>query len=47
MNPKIDPVLYIDPQGAIPAGSCPRCGGALYLPSLICLRCERDGYDAP
>ncbi len=37
----IEPMLYIDPQAAPPGGSCPVCGGALYLPSLTCLRCER------
>ena len=33
--------LYIDPQDQVPAGYCPHCGGALYAPSLICIRCER------
>lgn len=38
----IQGTLYIDPQDQIPAGFCPRCGGALYDPSRICARCERD-----
>ena len=37
----IEPTLYIDLQAQIPASYCPRCGGARYAPSLICLRCER------
>jgi hypothetical protein len=47
MDLRIEPVLYIDPQAAAPAGYCPVCGGALYSPSLTCLRCARNGYDAP
>lgn len=34
--------LYLDPQDQVPACKCPRCGGAQYAPSLICIRCERD-----
>ena len=46
MKVTIEPVLYIDPQAAVPDGSCDRCGGALWLPSLRCLRCEMEGrYD--
>ena len=37
----IEKTLYIDPQAARPAAYCDDCGGALYLPSLMCLRCER------
>ena len=42
MHPVIEQVLYIDPQAVIPAGYCPNCGGALYMPSMRCLRCGRD-----
>ena len=42
MRPSIEQVLYIDPQAAVPAGFCPVCGGELYAPGLVCLRCERD-----
>lgn len=34
--------LFTDPQDQRPACYCPVCGGARYLPSLICIRCERD-----
>lgn len=40
---KIDPVLYPDPQAKPPQGYCPICGGECWLPSLLCLRCERRG----
>ena len=33
--------LYSDPQAARPAAFCPHCGGALYIPSLLCIRCLR------
>ena len=42
MRPSIEQILYIDPQAAVPAGFCPVCGGELYAPGLVCLRCERD-----
>lgn len=42
MKGTIDPNLYIDEQAQIPAAVCPRCLGALYGPSLVCLRCRRD-----
>lgn len=42
MSTKIEPVLYIDMQKQKPAGFCDVCGGELYAPSLICLRCERS-----
>ena len=42
MREKIESVLYIDPQQAVPAGYCPVCRGALYLPGMICLRCGED-----
>ena len=38
----IQPVLYIDVQGEIPAAYCEECGGALYRPGLVCIRCQRD-----
>ena len=41
MSIKIEPTLYIDPQNKKPAAFCPKCGGELYAPSLVCLRCER------
>lgn len=39
---KIVDMLFVDPQDQKPACVCPRCGGARYAPSLICIRCERD-----
>ena len=45
MNPRIEATLYIDPQAAVPAGFCPRCGGAVYKPSLYCLRCDQSCHD--
>ncbi len=42
MIPLIEPTLYIDPQTQPPAAFCPVCGGALYAPSLRCIRCERN-----
>ena len=42
MHKKIEGVLYIDPQQQIPADYCPICKGALYLPSLRCLRCGEE-----
>ena len=42
MSTTILSVLYIDPGAQIPAGYCPECGGELYAPSCVCLRCERD-----
>lgn len=37
----IEKDLYIDPQAVRAAAFCADCGGALYLPSLLCLRCKR------
>ena len=34
--------LFIDPQEEAPACFCEVCGGARYLPSLVCIRCERS-----
>lgn len=42
MSITIEPALFTDPGAQIPAAYCPECGGELYAPSLICLRCERD-----
>ncbi len=42
MAQTIEPVLYIDPQAQRPAGFCGVCGGELYSPGLICIRCQRD-----
>lgn len=38
----IEPILYTDPQNIPPKSACPICGGALYTPSLVCIRCRRD-----
>ena len=38
----IEPILYTDPQAIPPKEFCPLCGGALYAPSLTCIRCGRD-----
>lgn len=37
----IEQVLYLDVQAVKPACFCEICGGERYLPSLVCLRCER------
>lgn len=42
MNISIESVLYTDIQTQKPAAFCPRCGGELYMPALICSRCERN-----
>lgn len=34
-------VLYTDPQAQKPQGFCPVCGGEIYAPEGICLRCQR------
>ena len=39
----IEGTLYIDPQQQIPSGFCPVCGGELYAPSLLCIKCEGRG----
>ena len=43
MTISIESTLFYDPQGAVPADFCPKCGGARYLPGKSCLRCGRDG----
>ncbi len=42
MKDVLESILYIDPQAQVPAGYCADCGGALYSPSLVCLRCGRE-----
>ena len=42
LRTQVEQILYIDEQAQIPAGYCPRCHGALYAPSCICLRCGED-----
>ena len=37
----IEQILFPDPQTARPAAFCAHCGGELYSPSLMCLRCRR------
>ena len=37
----IEPMLYVDQQSLPPAAFCETCGGELYAPGLVCLRCER------
>lgn len=46
MSTRIEGTLYIDPGAQPHAGFCPECGSELYAPSMVCLRCERDGHDA-
>ena len=41
MTIQIDKTLFFDPQTVPEAGFCEVCGGALYAPSLVCLRCGR------
>lgn len=36
----MEPTLYFDPQQEREY-PCPVCGGAVYLPGLRCIRCER------
>lgn len=42
MNVSIEPMLYFDPQAAIPAGRCPLCGAELYPPAAVCFLCGRE-----
>lgn len=42
MSTKMQQILYIDPQEAKPVAFCPTCGGEIYAPGGICLRCERS-----
>lgn len=41
MNRSIEGILYIDIGARPPAAHCEFCGGELYLPGLICLRCQK------
>ena len=36
-----------DPQQERPVGFCPECGGELYAPSCVCIRCERRSRTEP
>ena len=36
----IEPVLYVDAQGAIPVCFCEQCGGECYRPRKLCPDCE-------
>jgi len=38
---RIEPVLYLDVQQAVPLAFCPVCGAECYGSELPCLRCER------
>ena len=42
MHISIEPTLYTDIQTQKPAAFCPRCGGELYAPGLVCIRCRRN-----
>lgn len=37
----MEAVLYTDPQTRAPRGFCEKCGGEIYAPEGICLRCQR------
>ncbi len=40
MIPNIEPVLYLDPQRAIPRWFCEGCGAECYHESCLCPECE-------
>lgn len=40
----IEPMLYIDPQAAVPVCFCEKCGGECYAPGGVCRFC---GEEAP
>lgn len=42
MIPLIEPVLYIDPQAAVPVWFCEKCGRELYSPGTLCDECEEE-----
>ena len=44
MRLTVESSLFIDHQAQKPAGTCARCGGEVYEPSLDCARCRRDGF---
>ena len=37
----MEAVLYRDTQAQTPQGFCEKCGGEIYSPEGICLRCQR------
>jgi hypothetical protein len=37
----IESNLYKDPQAQVPHSFCEACGGEIYSPEGVCLRCER------
>ena len=41
MTSIVEQVLYVDEQSLPHAALCETCGGELYEPSFLCLRCER------
>lgn len=41
MSTNVEPAGYIDPQAQVPVEFCSACGGEIYAPNGICLRCER------
>ncbi len=41
MKGQIEPILYTDPQ-QVPHRLCGECGGAVYPPEYICIRCDRS-----
>jgi hypothetical protein len=46
MNQTIDPVLFTDPQAAVPLGFCGRCGGEIYSPGPDCgCGTQEDDHD--
>ena len=38
----IQSILFTDPQDQKEADRCPICGACRYMPTLHCIRCERD-----
>lgn len=42
MIPMIEPVLYLDPQQAVPVWFCECCGAELYSPGTLCEECEEE-----
>lgn len=39
---KVIQILWTDPQQSKEAGRCETCGGVVYAPSMVCIRCGRD-----
>ena len=46
MTEGIEGMLFLDEQQALPVCWCSRCGGAVFAPSLRCIRCEEEFDDA-